>query len=485
MSLNKPSLFAAAMVLALCASDVWAQGIKDMRRVSPMELMPVTDDAATVSGEMPPYIRDENAGPVTIPADVGITITPATSISIDTLGIYDQRSGGVAFDVWDGSSHERVRQLLTHMPHTIPSSTVRKLVARLLLSSTRPPESLNIQQNVFRPRIQTLMHIDEVAQAQRLLEMVPQDARTEQTARLEYTAHLLRGDADWVCGHVASALQSYTQDVAYWQKLSIFCNARAKDEAKVQLALDVLSEQQVKLADGFVDMVQVMLGRSNSVTVRFANPLAADDAALIAISGVDAFPDSYMQLAPLPVARLVQGNEALPQKMREEAGKRLSAAIAADTPRPERVKVRGWFERQFTASPEEPVDFDALAEQMHAQSADKADAAMQTRRRYRLYTLLQALTFSNISAAEPWKDATFRDSSRIYIAPALRSEMATAVDSERKGESILLVAMAAGQVDNLADVDDASIADMVQALMQLGYTAEAQALATEAMISLY
>lgn len=494
MSLNKHVLLCTAAALVVAASAASAQGIKDLRRVSPIELMPGGNTTGDVPAEMPPYLRykapeeetieaaeDEEELPVTLPADASITVTPATNISLDTLGVYDQRSGGVDFNVWDGSDHTRVKTLLVNLPQTIPSPSVRKLVARLLLSSTRPPESLNIQQNVFVPRIEALMHIDEVAQAQRLLEMVPQDSRSEQTTKLEFTAHLLKGDVDWVCEHVGKALQDYTTDPAYWQKLSIFCNARAKDEAKVQLALDVLSEQQVKLTEGFADLVQVMLGKSKSVTVRFASPLSAVDAALIAISGVDAFPDGYLQAAPLPVTRLVAGNTGFAQKLRDDANQRLSAAIAAEKPRPERVKMRSWFEQQFSQSPEQAIDFDALGKELAAQGGNGADLRAQ----YRFYTMLQALTFSSLSTAEPWKNATFKDGSRIYIAPALRGEMASAVDRELKGESILLVAMAAGQVDDLAEVNDASIADMVQALMQLGYTQEAQSLAAEAMTSLY
>lgn len=166
MSLNKHVLLCTAAALVVAASAASAQGIKDLRRVSPIELMPGGNTTGDVPAEMPPYLRykapeeetieaaeDEEELPVTLPADASITVTPATNISLDTLGVYDQRSGGVDFNVWDGSDHTRVKTLLVNLPQTIPSPSVRKLVARLLLSSTRPPESLNIQQNVFVPRI--------------------------------------------------------------------------------------------------------------------------------------------------------------------------------------------------------------------------------------------------------------------------------------------------------------------------------------------
>lgn len=505
MFLRNKSLLASASVAALLAlgAPVHAQGIKDLRRTSPIDLMPAPAEENAprpVPREMPqetlrddetigvPVVSEPASGaaeepddlPITLQPDAPITVMPATNISLDTLGVYDQKSGGVGFDVWEGSNHARVRSLLENVPHTIPSPTVRKLVARLLLSSTRPPESENIQQNVFRQRVTTLLHIDELAQAQRLVEMIPQNLRTERTAHLEYTAHLLKGDHEWVCSNIGTALQKYSGEAGYWQKLSIFCNALDKDVAKAQLALDLLAEQQVEIDPGFVGLVEVMLGRQSKIETRFKTPLSLDDAAIIAISGKDAFPENYLKTAPLPVARLVKNNAEFADYIKDEAEKRLQGAIALEQPKPERVKMREWFARFFAKSPEDAVDYDREVKAMQEMAG-----TANTRRNYRFYAMLQALTFSNISADKPWVDATFKDTGRILVSPALRSEMASAVDQELKGESILLLGMAAGQVDDLADVDDASIADMVQALMQLGYTEEAQALAAEAMTSLY
>lgn len=474
MCLNKTLLGSTALLLALTAFSAFAQGIKEQRKVSPMELMPIENEAEPAAADTP-YIADENNNI--------ISVLPAGNISLDTLGLYDAKSGGLAFTVWEGSDHERVHTLLQHMPQTIPSPTIRQLVARLLLSSTRPPQSENIQQNIFKPRIEMLMHMNEVPQAQRLLEMVPQNLRTEELAQLEFTAHLLNGDIEWVCSNIGAALQKYSANVAYWQKLSIFCNTRAKESAKVELALDVLSEQQVAIDPGFISLIEVMMGRSDKIS-RFSAPLALSDAALIAISGKDAFAQNYLQTAPLPVARLVNNNPAFTGDVKETVSKRLAGAIALQNPNKERMHMRDWYAKQFAQSVEEHVNFDRALKEAQ-EKGGKTEEPLNTRRHYRFYMLLQALGFSDISVAEPWEKATFQDSGRIHVSPALRSEMATAVNSELTGEAILLVAMAAGQVDNLADVDDASISDLVAALMQLGLDKEAQAFAAEAMISLY
>lgn len=417
--------------------------------------------------------------------DIGaISVTPAMSISLDTLGLYDEKSGGVGFAVWEGSDHARVKFLLGKIPETIPSPTVRRLLAKLLLSTTRPPKSVTIQQNVFRERMQTLLHIDELAQAQRLLEMIPQDLRTPETARLEFTTHLLKGETDWICDRIGGALEQYAGKSVQWQKYAVFCLAREGKEAEAQLRLDLLAEQQAELDAGFLALMDVMLGRGGALASRFSTPLSLDDAAMIAVSGTDAFPEGYLDAAPLPVVRLVKDNPQFSSDLREKADKRLAAAIALEKPLRHRAELRDWLRQQFAQAPEKPFDVDKAFAQLQAKGKS-AGEPRDTRRAYRLYTMLQALDFSDLRAGVPWDVATFRDSGRIHVSPALRSEMAGAVGQELTGEAILLLAIAAGQVNDLAEVDDASIADMVQALMQLGYHADAQALAAEAMSALY
>lgn len=516
MSSNKRFYTCAAVALMCFAVPATAQGIKDFRKVSPIELMPSAENNApkptvpTTLQELqePSFSDDEQMDaaystpaeeitpdeekitevqkpePVTIPADTAISVMPATNISLDTLGIYNAKSGGLAFDVWDGTDYARARDLLAHLPQTIPTPAVRQLVARLLLTSARPPQSDNIQQNIFAQRIEALMHIDEVEQAQRLVEMVPQNLRTESIAQMEYTAHLLKGDSDWVCSNIGTALQQFSAKGAFWQKLSIYCHAKAGEAAKAQLTIDMLSEQQVDVGAGFLALMDVMLGRSKKVTTRFAAPLSLSDAALIAVSGQAAFPENYLDSAPLPIARLVAENEAYPNAVREAASKRLRRAIAVEELASNREDMREWFGEQFDEPADDAVNFDRLVKDMQSEGKKSAEP-LASRRQNRLYSLLQALGFGDITVATPWDKPTFKDAGRVYVAPQLRGALAHAVDSEKTAESILLLAIAVGQVDDLGEVDDASIADMVQALMQLGFEAEAKALAAEAMTALY
>lgn len=481
MSSVDMKLLAAASILALAAVPASAQGIKDLRTLAPAELMPGQHGTSqngthgTVSASMP-----ENEGANLLNAE--ITVAPASNISLDTLGIYDASNGGVIFDVWKGSQHARVRSLLENLPQSIPSPAVRQLLTRLLLSSTRPPQSENIRQNVFRQRVEILMQLDDLPQVKRLLERVPQDLRDEGIARMEYTAHLLQGDIGWVCNHIATALTRHGGEDVYWQKLSIFCNARNKDEAKVMLALDLLNEQQVSINSGFVALVDMMTGRSKSLPQRFSAPLAIEDAAMIALSGHDAFPEGYLQTAPLPIARLVQQNKSFSEATRQQASQRISTVVAAEKPSGKRAEMQEWFGRQFSQQTDKPYAYDRMVSDMR----EKGGAEQQDyRRAYRYHVLLEALGFQ-LTTAEPWKNAVYRDGGiRTYISPALRAEAQKAAASERKGEAILLLAMTAGQANSLVEADDATLADITRVLRQMGYANEARAFAAEAMAALY
>ena len=502
---NRLLLVSSALSAALIAMPLQAQGVKDMRKVSPSELMPPIAEQVETQLETPPFVdnyNDEIASytaveenedfseaeidpdyaavaqpaaaevkkpePVVLQQDIKVSVMPATNISLDTIGLYNEKSGGVAADAWKGSTHNRVRELLTHMPQNIPSDALRSLVARLLLSSTQPPQSDNIQQNLFRQRIETLMHIDEVEQALRLVEMVPQSSLTEAITHVRYTAHLLKGDSEWICENVKNALKNYTNEAAYWQKLSIFCNALAKDSAKVQLSLDLLSEQNIKVNEGFAPLVQHMSGYSDKLSQRFTAPLSLDDGAMIAISGKDAFPKDYLESAPYAVARLVQNNSQFSKTVRDQATARLKTAFAQETPDAKHTKIHKAFTDKLALTPSKAFNFERAIQD--TKSMGGLDDVQLSRLSYRYYNLLHALGFKTISEGSIWDMPSISSPGLTTVSPALHAELRAAVDAEKMGEAVVLSAIILGQSTTLAVLDDASVQSVVKALYQLGFT---------------
>lgn len=464
------ALLLASALSAPLAVDAFAQS-------SPKELRPAQDSGIVArDGEL----VDDEGSKTGVAAPGAVTVQPATHLSLDTLGLYDASSGGLPTDVWKGVDHARALQLFSRLPEAIPSESLRKLVVRLLLSSTEPPQSANIQQSIFQPRVETLLQLGESAQALRLLALVPKDRKNEALNQLEYTAHLLKADTEWPCANVGEHLKSADAPL-FWRKLSIFCLAKEGKDAEAQLALDVLNEQGTPLEPAYQALVDGMLKRDPAAKDRFKVPVSLSDAALAALSGLDLFPEGYLEgLAPVPVARLAAGSITQGQDVREQANKRLVALHANEKPTPQQVAMRGWFGQLFGQSTSQAFRFDDALKQ----TAQKLGASVQTVQAYRFYLLLEALGFEQIERRASLSQAPVK-ATRTAVAPWARADLAHAAAADRKAEVILLAADVIAQGGSLAEMDDATVVDVITALQQVGLEAEAKALAVEAMAVLY
>lgn len=485
--LRLKALLSVVLLVSAAAVPASAQGIKEARKLTPTELRPAHEsgtfarDGVVVEQDSNAGITSRNVDAVVVPAPGAVTVQPAAHLSLDTLGLYDESTGGLSTNAWQGTDHARAMELFAHMPEAVPSDSLRKLVLRLLLSSTRPPQSANIQQSIFRPRVEALLQLGEAGQALRLIDLAPKDQRNESLSRLEYTAHLLNSDLKWVCDNIASTLSQPSDDPLFWRRISIFCLAKDGKEAEAQLALDLLSEQGDEPDAGFVALVDSLLGRSAEPKARFATPLSLTDAALIAHSGKDAFPEGYLaNQASVAVTKIVAGNGAFAAPVREVANKRLSALHANEKPSSQRQSMQVWFGQQFSLPADKPFAFDEALKQ----TAQKLGGSVQLPQAYRFHALLQALGFTQIELKDPWMQGHVK-MSRTTVAPWLQGELDDAVAAKHLAESILLSAIVAGQGGTLTDADDATVVALVSSLRALGLNAEARALAVEAMAALY
>lgn len=425
---------------------------------------------------------------VTVPVDASISVMPVTNISLDTLGIYDTAHGGVGFGAWDNAGFERVRSLFATLPDAVPSAAVRDLVKKLLLSTTRPPVSANIQQNVFAQRIETLIRIGEVDGAKQLLDMVPPDLLNESIVRQRFIVRLLAKDTAWVCSEIGKALSAYPADPLFWQKISLFCLANDKKAAEVQLGLDVLHEQGIELPPAFEEMTAILLGSRDTQESRLEGKVALSDAALFAVAGVDGFPKDYLQTAPLPLAKLVAADTRFADYVRDIALARLTALGASEKPSDANTLLVSWFKQQFSQEADRHVEFDRLLQEMQKKVSGAAQTegpVMPTdRAAYRMYSLFEALDFAYVSVADPFKTPLLK-LQQTEVSPMLRMELSAASEDGREGEMILLSAIVLGQVGNLKEMDDATLADVVSALVRLNHRETAQMLAAEAMVALF
>lgn len=490
-----PGWLSKTAILALLAcvavtSAVQAQGVKS-RRHEPIELMPAEPTAQDMT--VPPMLLEEGAAvkkavdqqaqpdtQMIVPPDSGISVMPVTHVSLDTLGLYDSKTGGVDYEAWQGTDHARAKTLLNNQPDAIPSRVIRSLQARLLLSSTRPPESENIQQQILDRRVHALLRLGEASQAVRLLELVPQGQMTEGLSKLHFTAQLLAGNADWVCEHIGQALAEYDSAATDWQQLSIFCLARAEKAVETQLALDLLHEQQQAPGEALEQLYAVMAGKREKPDARLQAPVDLNVAAMAALAGVDMFPENYMEIAPIAIARLVATQPRFADYVQADAKKRLEQLNAKE---PKDTDMAAVLHNVFTR--DGAVDVLAVSRNLQRKSGGNGDnAAQDAARMLRLAVLSEALGREISATAPPW-DAKTVEITRKAISPATFAHVENAIAQGKLAEAVLLLGSVTGLAQNLAELDDDTLARMVNILQSLGFETEARALAAEAVIALY
>lgn len=482
--LSKTVMLAVLCCVAV-ASTVQAQGVKN-RRHDPIELMPADPTAPDMAvppmllqeGEAVKEAVDQQAPPteVAVPSDSAISVMPVSHVSLDTLGLYDNKTGGVDFNAWQGTDHARAKILLNNQPDAIPSRVIRGLQSRLLLSSTRPPASENIQQHILVERVHALLRLGEASQAVRLLELVPQGQMTEGLSKLHFTAQLLAGNADWVCAHIGQALAEYDSAAMDWQQLSIFCLARAEKAVEMQLAIDLLHEQQQPPGEPLEQLYAVMAGKREKADARLQAPISLDIAAMVALAGVDIFPENYMKTAPIAIARLVATQSLFVEYRQADAKRRLEQLNANE---PEDTDMAAVLHNVFTR--DAVVDVLAVARKLQSKSGGKGDNAAQ---RLRLAMMSEALERDVSATAQPWNAKTV-ETTRKAVSPATFAHVENAIAQGQLAEAMLLLGATAGLAQNLAELDDNTLARMVAILQSLGFETEARALAAEAVISLY
>ncbi|MEJ2026807.1 MAG: hypothetical protein P8X52_04935, partial [Limibacillus sp.] len=71
----------------------------------------------------------------------GIQIRTLAQPSIETVGVLTDATGGLGFDLWEGSQRGIVLGLMRRLPGDLDSYDGRQLAQRLLLTDAAPPES--------------------------------------------------------------------------------------------------------------------------------------------------------------------------------------------------------------------------------------------------------------------------------------------------------------------------------------------------------
>ena len=170
----------------------------------------------------------------------GVKIDSLQSIDPDTTGTLTASQGGFGADMWLGTERDIVEKLLPQLPVSAPSAAMRDLMRRLLLSAARVPEGTSKGVSLLAIRAKLLSAMGDLVSLNTLLNATPGRSRDQELVRVETEARFLSNDNARACALAGGQIRD--DNVPYWQKAFLFCQALAGEHGKASLGVSVMRE---------------------------------------------------------------------------------------------------------------------------------------------------------------------------------------------------------------------------------------------------
>lgn len=197
----------------------------------------------------PPLPETGDVAVSALPEDV--TVTPLGQTSFDAVGLFPVSSTGLPADLWGSSaSSDLARRLRADRDNMLPA--IQDLFYKLLLAEVDPPMDSGAEPVLFIARVDALLALGAVEQADALLQRA--GLRNAEVFRRRFDTALLLGTEDQVCRTMLN-----TPELSPTYPTRIFCLAREGnwDTAAVTLetarALGVISEEEDHMLARFLD----------------------------------------------------------------------------------------------------------------------------------------------------------------------------------------------------------------------------------------
>ena len=211
-----------------------------------------------------------------------VAVSELPKVSPGWLGILSEEEGGLGWEMWKGTDASFAKNLIELLPVNAPSSAMRSLAKRLLLSrASQPQKKLSSGLSVIGPdgeplktktedskllslRFSKLAHLGAGDELLELSKEVPPEDMVDRLAKEAINARLLSGETKDVCNEVKS-LSRRTNEL-HWRKVLVVCQLIEgnRDAALLSLELllaelkteDTFSSLVYSLADGFSPPVE-------------------------------------------------------------------------------------------------------------------------------------------------------------------------------------------------------------------------------------
>ncbi|MBF0248808.1 MAG: hypothetical protein HQL36_12195, partial [Alphaproteobacteria bacterium] len=181
-----------------------------------------------------------------LPAPVmggAVEVLGLEAVSPDVAGALRPDEGGFGPDMWAGTDRRVIDSGLNALPVAQGSPAGRDLMRRLLLTGASVPAGGEPGALIVK-RAELLAAMGDFAGLHALLKAAPGRETLPELARIEADARLLTNDVARACALTAQEVR--VRPTAYWQKLTVFCQALDGDAAGVSMGLALLEELGVQ-----------------------------------------------------------------------------------------------------------------------------------------------------------------------------------------------------------------------------------------------
>ncbi|MFQ5764703.1 MAG: hypothetical protein ACE5GT_07235 [Rhodospirillales bacterium] len=241
------SVPAAALLVVAFAFGAGAQQDQPIQLSPPTKLAPPPAAEQEPRAGSPEHIRrilqhprSEPLGAPPTAAASGVQVDDLKSIDPDTAGALTEDRGGFGTDMWKGTDRAIVERLLPQLPVYSASSVMRDLMRRMLLSIARVPEGKSEGASLVAIRARLLAAMGDLVAVNTLLNATPGRGTDQELVRVETESRFLANDNARACALAGGQIRD--QNVPYWQKAFLFCQALAGEHDKAALGVSIMRE---------------------------------------------------------------------------------------------------------------------------------------------------------------------------------------------------------------------------------------------------
>ncbi len=261
----------------------------------------------------------------------GIQVNNLSPANINEIGVLVPSTGALGIDMWKGTSSTMVARLLPDLPTHAPSSTMRDLMRRLLMSPARVPSGGasssdkvgNEIPSLITKRIELLMTIGDLKGASDLLQALPAIEREPELVRLDADLSLLSYDLKRVCS--LAVLEFPVRPTPYWQKVFNFCQIIDGRSEMAELGLSMMQEMGDE-DELYFQLAESLISKEPLTLSSMANPTPLQ-LAMARVANLELPADILGSNNP-SIARAVAVSSFASKGLRLEAAERADAAGA-------------------------------------------------------------------------------------------------------------------------------------------------------------